>query len=102
MNYQLVIQFSASSIEDFDAMVELEDEIESKLGSAHVLDGHDFGSGEMNIFIHTNNPEQALSLAQESERLQNFEYYVAAFRAFKSENYKVLSPQNYDKEFNIV
>lgn len=102
MKYQLVIQFAASSVEDFDAMVELEDEIENILGSDHVLDGHDIGSGEMNIFIHTNDPSQALSLIKTTERLNNFENFVAAFREFKNETYEVLWPKNYEREFCIV
>ena len=63
MKYQLVLQFNASSIEDFDAMVALEEDIERVLGENHEVDGHDYGSGEMNIFVHTNDPAQALALA---------------------------------------
>ena len=57
MKYQLVLQFYASSIEDFDQLIEIEEMLESTLGNLHEVDGHDFGSGEMNIFIHTNDPE---------------------------------------------
>ena len=33
--------------------------IEDGLGDVGIVDGHDFGSGEMNIFVHTDNPKSA-------------------------------------------
>lgn len=40
-------------------MVELEDTIMRSLGNLGGVDGHDVGSGEMNIFILTDHPEPA-------------------------------------------
>lgn len=64
MKYQLILQFDASNIEDFDQLIEIEDKLESALGNLHEVDGHDFGSGEMNIFIHTNDPDSAFELVK--------------------------------------
>jgi len=61
MKYLLVLQWPATSLEDFDAMIEIEDALTEKLSGEHEIDGHDAGSGEMNIFIWTDNPEMAFS-----------------------------------------
>ena len=49
VTYQLALQLPASSIKDYDAMIELEETIMSSLGNLGKVDGHDAGSGEMNI-----------------------------------------------------
>jgi hypothetical protein len=48
LKYQLVLQWPGVSTADYDRLLSLEEAIR---------DGHDFGSGEMNIFIHTDNPK---------------------------------------------
>jgi len=50
----------ASSIQDYDDMVELEGVIMEALAGVGDVDGHDAGSGEMNIFILTDEPHLAL------------------------------------------
>jgi hypothetical protein len=59
MKYQVVLQLPASSIKDYDEMVELEETIIRSLGDLGKVDGHDAGSGETNIFILTDHPELA-------------------------------------------
>lgn len=59
MKYQLVLQLPAASIKDYDAMIELEDAIIESLGGIGDVDGHDAGSGEMNIFVLTDQPQAA-------------------------------------------
>lgn len=54
MNYQLVIQFAEEVFEEIDEIADFEDKLDESLIDAEV-DGHDIGSGECNIFIHTNN-----------------------------------------------
>ena len=65
MAYQLVLQFPHASLTDYDAMIRLEDRIIEALsglcGALGDLDGHDTGSGEMNIFIIT--PEARATFA---------------------------------------
>ena len=57
--YQLVLQFAPWSDRDFDALVRLEDELESVVRAGEV-DGHDWGSNEANIFILTEDPATVL------------------------------------------
>jgi hypothetical protein len=56
MKYQLILQFAADSMEDFDRLVALEDGLIEELDEAAAVDGHDFGSGQFNIFILTDDP----------------------------------------------
>ena len=58
MKYQIVLQWPASSIEDYDAMVSVEDLLIEELPNGSDVDGHDGGSGQINIFIQTDNPEK--------------------------------------------
>lgn len=56
MKYQLVLRWTAHSMKDFDVMIEVEDELLERLSAETAVDGHDAGSGEVNIFIRTDNP----------------------------------------------
>ena len=56
MKYQLVIQFPEALRGGVDLLIKLEDILEANLETSEV-DGHDIGSGEMNIFIYTDEPE---------------------------------------------
>lgn len=102
MKYQLVLQFPASTIEDFDWLIETEGALESALRGRAIVDGHDMGSGEMNLFIHTNEPEATFKAAQallgEGERVENM---AAAHRELEGEEYTILWPPG-RTEFKIV
>ena len=101
MKYQLVIQFEASSEEDFENLIEIEEQIENLVGSSHEVDGHDFGSGEMNIFIYTNNPNEAFELIK-STLIENAENTMkAAYREVEGEKYNVIWPLGFNHEFEI-
>ena len=57
--YTLVLQFPEKSME-FDEMSELEDSIEKHLQDKKdqsLVDGHDIGSGQIDFFVYTNNPQ---------------------------------------------
>lgn len=85
MKFQLVIQFEASSEEDFEKLIEIEEKIENLVGSSHEVDGHDFGSGEMNIFIYTDNPNGDFELIK-STLIANVENTMkVAFREVEGE-----------------
>jgi len=56
MRYQVVLQWPASTLNGYDAMVEVEDLLIEKLSKQSKVDGHDFGSNETNIFVHTDDP----------------------------------------------
>ena len=55
MRHILVLQWPGSSEADFEELVKMEDELERSLSESAIVDGHDFGSGEMNIFIERMN-----------------------------------------------
>jgi hypothetical protein len=64
MKYQLVLQWSGSSLKDYDEMIAIENKLIEKLSKGSEVDGHDAGSGEVNIFILTDDPELTFSEAK--------------------------------------
>ena len=57
MTTQLVLQFKADGdLGSFEKLVSFEETLSLLLGQIAEVDGHDFGSGEMNIFILTDHP----------------------------------------------
>jgi hypothetical protein len=54
VKYILVLQWLDTSEANLDALIAMENLLEAELPNAHgFVDGHDFGAGEMNIFIQT-------------------------------------------------
>jgi hypothetical protein len=51
-----VLQKAANSIDDFEDIISFEDALIGLLSGKADVDGHDFGSGEANIFIITSKP----------------------------------------------
>ena len=102
MNNQLVIQFSGKNIDDFDTLIKIEEILEQKLKDNADVDGHDFGSGEMNIFIYTEDPLQTFLIVKDVVSslglLQNMR---AAYREEDEGDYKILWPQDL-KKFDII
>jgi len=102
MKYQLVLQLPASSIRDFDRLILIENKLGELLGEKHFVDGHDFGSGEMNIFIHTDDPDAAFELAINSLDDLLIAKLKVAYRKIDGEEYQMLWPENFQGEFNII
>jgi len=103
MNYKLVIQFplTDASADDFDKLLVIENELDLTLRDAHQVDGHDIGSGEMNIFIFTNNPNEAFKLAKNTLSEKDLNKIMVAFREINSDKYSVIWPENYNGDFRI-
>ena len=103
MKYQLVLQFPGESLDDFDQLIKLEDNIAAILQQQADVDGHDFGSGEANIFILTNEPatvfERLVSLLETTSKPR---LSAAAYRDFDGEDYTVLWPVGSQKKFQII
>jgi len=102
MKYQLVLQWPCSSIEDYDAMIQIEATLVEKLSDKNDVDGHDTGSGEMNIFIHTNNPKETFK--EVTSILGSHDFWVdarVAYREFTEDEYTILWPQDLT-EFKIT
>ena len=93
MKYQLVLQLPAASIQDFDEMIELEEILNEGLGDLGEVDGHDAGSGEMNIFIFTDQPQVVLervkSLFSTRHVMPNLK---AAYREADKEDFTIIHP----------
>lgn len=102
MKYQLVIQWPATSIKDYDAMVNVEDMLIERLTGLHEIDGHDVGSGEVNIFILTSDYEKAFDEVEAV--LKDHSLWVdarVAYREIDKSEYTVLRPKGLN-EFNVA
>ena len=58
--YQLVVLVKSVRSEDLNWLVQWENDISTQLGPSVDVDGHDFGSGEFNIFILARRPHRQL------------------------------------------
>jgi len=93
MNYQLVLQFAANSIADFDRLVSFETKLMEKLEGKGAVDGHDFGSGKFNIFVLTNDPIATFAQAHQlilREAIPN--ELCSAYRETNGDDYFILWP----------
>jgi hypothetical protein len=97
----LVLQWpssSASAVNDFDLLISLEDAIEESLGNLGIVDGHDIGSGEMNIFIFAQDPvlafERVKSIPTISRHLSNLK---AGYREVGKDEFQPLYPEGLDR-----
>jgi hypothetical protein len=102
MRYQLVLQFGASSIDDFDQLIGVEEKLIEELKGVASVDGHDFGPSEFNIFVLTNEPamafEKAHRLVRDHGQQENLR---AAYRELTGESYVILWPSTL-AEFNVL
>jgi hypothetical protein len=102
MKYQLVVQFQALSADDFGRLVTLEEALRGALEGFAEVDGHDFGAGEFNIFVHTDEPKGTFERIREVVNGPRPEHQMrAAYRDFDEEEYTILWPPNL-REFKIV
>jgi len=102
MKYQLVLQFPLSEDFDFDELIELETKITFELGNDHDVDGHDLGSGEINIYVHTDAPEMAFEKIMVALGAQLTSTLKAAYRDMGSDQYTWLHPSNHQGTFHIA
>lgn len=94
MDYQLVLQFSGKSVEDFDRLIEMEDRLEEHLEPNSEVDGHDFGSEEMNIFIYSSDPKECFERAKDIlSGMTDISKMKAAYRHIESEEFTCLWPK---------
>lgn len=84
-------------------MIALEDELIESLGSSAKVDGHDCGSGEMNIFIYTDDPKGSFeAIRPVVAKRKLIENLVAAYRERTGEDYTVVWPVGFTKQFRIT
>ena len=98
MRYILVLQWPGDSEADFKALISMEGQVDTALGRYASVDGHDFGSGEMNILIETDRPTEAFADAanalHEGPRWGDLR---AAYREARGSSYEILWPQTLQK-----
>jgi hypothetical protein len=101
MRYQLVLQFAADSMQDFDRLVALEDTLIEELDDATV-DGHDFGLGKFNIFVLTDHPTTVFGKAHGIVNSQGVPNVMqSAYREMDGEDYVILWPSSLT-EFSVL
>lgn len=101
--YQLVLQFRADSLVDYDQMVAIENELIEVLSDTAKVDGHDAGSGETNIFIFTSSPAGTFRKVRAVlERVGRLGAVTAAYREVDGEQYSVIWPEGSTKEFKVA
>jgi len=99
--YQFVLQFPASSMAEYNAVVALEDLLIDGLGDDEV-DGHDVGGGEMNLFIWTRNPRGTLDRVQTLMKDHPLaDSLLAGFRDEGDDSYTPLWPEGLER-FDVL
>jgi hypothetical protein len=102
VQYVLVLQWPARSDADLDALIDMEAALEDAIPEdCGATDGHDFGSREMNIFIHTDQPLDAFGFADACLRDQAAWSDVrVAYRSIGEETYTIIRPNTLD-DFSV-
>ncbi len=102
MQYQLVIQFPELFFDDLDEIAELEDRLDASLLDAE-CDGHDIGSGEVNIFIHTNKPMETYEILKHILEKEHIDRKIIkiAYREIEKDHFICLFPEDL-KDFKLM
>lgn len=91
------------TILDFDALVTLEQNLQRVVEPIAEVDGHDIGSGEINIFVFTADPvatfERAKMLLSDASLLDKV---GSAYRDLQSDKYTVIWPESSAEVFTIA
>jgi len=102
MKYQLILQWPASSVEDYDAMISIEGSLIDELSDGSDVDGHDGGPGQVNIFIRTDSPTKTLEAAKKIlENHGAWSDVKVAYREIERNEYTILWPKNLER-FEVV
>ena len=102
MSYQVVLQLPGDSLANYLGMIVLEIRLTRALGDLADVDGHDFGKGERNIFIITDEPQEAFRQARPVlERGGYLSSLRAAYRHADRDDYIVIWPEHFIGEFTM-
>ena len=102
MEFQLVIQFRPAGALDFGKLVAIEDALITELRDSAIVDGHDIGSGEFNIFVVTSHPKESFVRTQSLlEEIKPEGEMNVAYREPNDERFVILWPPN-SPEFRIA
>lgn len=102
MRYQLVVQFAAASLGDFDDLMTFEEALMKEMRGSSLVDGHDFGSGEMNIFVFTDHPDSALRQVQDvAGKIHPKREMKVAYRELEQAEFHILWPPDLN-QFSVM
>ncbi len=102
MKYQLVLQFPENSDRDLDWLINLENELYKHQLVDADIDGHDIGSGEMNIFIFTNYPMEVFEkIKVVLKNCDALDEMKSAYRDVNSEHFMCLWPEDLT-DFQVI
>src|SRR5579859_880907 len=94
MGYQLVLQWPTSFLRGYDLLIALEDAVIAGIGDLVTVDGHDMGSGEMNIFVFTYQPDRAFERIKSiSKAARNLRKLRAGYRKLDGDEYTPNYPE---------
>ena len=87
---------------DYDILCDIENNLMERLGNIADVDGHDYGAGEMNIFIITSDPVEAFEQVKPVIISNNlFPVLKAAYRKNEEDEFQILWPATL-KEFRVT
>jgi len=105
MKYQLVLQFpefSENSDRNLDWLFNLENKLRTQQLIDADIDGHDIGSGEMNIFIFTNYPREVFKkIKVVLKNCDALDEMKSAYRDVDSDHYICLWPADLT-DFQVI
>lgn len=101
MPYALVLQLPIATLRDYDHMIELEERLMDHLAYQAEVDGHDAGSGEGNIFIHTDDAVRTFERIRAMPGIDSFlPRLTVAYRDMAADAFIILHPPD-AKHFGI-
>jgi len=103
MKYQLVLQFPSDLLDDESAVAKLEQELVQVLGDRAYVDGADLGPAKTSIFVFTADPTTTFrSVTPLLVRKELLDAVTAAHRPVDAEQYTVIWPEEWRKEFKLL
>ena len=90
-----------TSADYFDRLITIENELGFILRDKHIVVGHELRTEDMNLTIHTDDPDEAFELAKNVLSEKDLETISVAFREMEDEEYSVLWPENFSGEFRF-
>ena len=103
MKYSLVLQFRVNDLTDYDKVIVIEDVLIKNLRGLAILDGHDSGGSEMNIFVFTNSPQETFERAKPIVKAgRMLATLSAAYRLSGEDDYSRLWPVGATEPFAVT
>jgi hypothetical protein len=100
MDYQLVLQFDATSEEQHERLALLEDDFVERLEDSAEVDGHEAGDAAFHIFITTGSPARTFDRLKPLLAEQSLiDLVTAAYRHVDEDDYRILWPKEPTRPF---